>query len=297
MTVIVAGGTGFLGQALQAHLERAGHRVRALTRRQTTPGDRAVSWEPDGTVGSWSEAIDGSDAVVNLAGAGIADARWTDARKRVLRESRLRSTRSLVLAIQRAARPPAVFVSASGTGYYGDCGAEIVTEDTPPGEDFLAQLCVDWEREAQDAAGRTRLVVLRSGVVLDKAGGALPRMLLPFRLGLGGPLGSGTQYLPWIHIADWLALVSETLSNPDARGTFNATAPSPATNTRFTRAFGRALRRPAFIRVPSFALRTALGELADTLLTGQRAVPKRAEQLGFTFRFGDIEPALEDLLA
>ena len=296
MTVIVAGGTGFLGTALQAHLRNTGHVVRLLTRRRTQGDDDAIEWQPDGTVGPWASALDGCDAVVNLAGAGIADARWTAARKRVLRDSRIQSTRSLALAIDRAARPPAVFVSASGTGYYGDRGAELVTEETPPGLDFLARLCVEWEHEAEQAR-TTRVVTLRNGLVMERSGGALGKMLLPFRLGLGGPLGPGTQYLPWIHVDDWLALMTELLSNADARGAFNATAPSPATNAQFTRALGRALGRPAFIPVPAFALRTALGELADTLLTGQRAVPRRAEQLGFTFRFKEIEPALRDALS
>jgi uncharacterized protein (TIGR01777 family) len=234
--------------------------------------------------------------VINLAGAGIADARWTAARKATLRDSRILSTRSLVAAIRHADQRPAMLVNASGVGYYGDRGSDLVTEATPPGRDFLAQLCVEWEQEAQAASDTTRVAILRNGLVLHPTGGALAKMLPPFRLGLGGTLGAGTQYLPWIHLDDWLDLVTFIISTNNARGAFNATAPHPAANAEFTRALGRALNRPTILPVPSFALRVALGELAGTLLTGQRAIPARAEELGFTFRFADIEPALRQLL-
>jgi uncharacterized protein len=295
MTVVIAGGTGFLGRALTDHLRRAGHNVRVLTRRTGGNHPDAVAWRPDGTVGPWASALEGAHAVVNLAGAGVADARWTPKRKALLRDSRILPTRSLVLAIQRTAPAP-VLVKASGVGYYGDRGAEVVTEDTPAGNDFLARLCVEWENEAMQGARTGRVVILRNGLVMDPTGGALGKMLLPFRMGLGGRLGAGTQYLPWIHMADWLALVTHVMCTSEARGAFNVTAPNPATNVEFTRALGGALYRPAAIPVPALALRVALGELADTLLTGQRAVPKQAEQLGFTFRFRAIEPALNDLL-
>ena len=294
MTILLAGGTGFLGTALQHHLRSGGHAVRVLTRRAGGNPNHAA-WTPDGTIGPWAAAVDGVDAVINLSGAGIADARWTTERKRVLRDSRVLSTRSLALAIANAARPP-VFLSASGVGFYGDRGAEVVTESTSAGHDFLARLCVEWEAEAERASAVTRVAILRSGVVLAPSGGALGKMLLPFRLGLGGPLGSGRQYFPWIHIADWLALVTTIASSADARGPFNVTAPDPATNADFTSALGRALHRPAVIPVPAFGLKVALGELAHTLLTGQRAVPKRAEELGFIFRYRTIEPALRTLV-
>jgi uncharacterized protein (TIGR01777 family) len=295
MVVVIAGGTGFLGRALQDELRRSGHEVRVLTRGAAENRPAAIVWPADGTVGPWARVLDDADAVVNLAGAGIADARWTPARKALLVSSRILSTRSLVLGIEGSSRRPAL-INASGIGYYGDRGAQVVTEDTPAGSDFLASICVDWEREALKAASATRVVVLRNGLVMDPTGGALGKMLVPFRLGVGGPLGPGTQYLPWIHIADWLALVIWTLEADDARGPFNVTAPNPVTNAEFTRTLGRAVNRPAIMPVPGFALRIALGELAETLLTGQRAVPKRAEQLGFTFRFREIEPALNDLL-
>ena len=295
MRIVLAGGTGFLGRALQAHLRGLDHRVVVLSRRPRNRGPDQVAWTPDGTTGPWAAALDGSHAVVNLAGEGIADARWSAARKSALRDSRVLSTRSLVGAIHRASAPP-VLVNASGIGYYGDRGDELVTEAAPAGNDFLAELCVDWEREAEQASSTTRVILLRNGLVMHPSGGALTKMLLPFRLGAGGPLGPGTQYLPWIHLSDWLELVAWLLNSADARGAFNVTAPSPATNAEFTRALGRAVRRPAFIPVPAFALPLLLGELADTLLSGQRAVPTRATSMGFTFKFCEIEPALRDLL-
>lgn len=295
MLIVIAGGTGFLGRALQSHLRAAGHEVRVLTR-QPPSNQNEVQWRPDGNSGPWASTLENADAVVNLSGAGIADARWSKARKELLHSSRILPTRSLVAAITRASRPPRALVNASGVGYYGDRGSELVTEETPAGHDFLANLCIEWEREAQHAAATTRVILTRNGVVLDASGGALGKMLLPFRLGLGGPLGSGTQYFPWIHIEDWLALVTALITRADVAGPLNATAPTPATNAVFTRALGRALGRPTVIPVPGFALRAALGELADTLLTGQRAIPKRAQEMGLTFRYPEIEPALRSLL-
>lgn len=293
MRVVVAGGSGFLGQALQDHLRRSGHSTTVLTRTRRASND--VAWTPDGTAGTWAAALQGADAVVNLSGEGIAEARWSATRKATLRDSRLLSTRSIVTAIGDLPTPPAL-LNASGVGYYGDRGVELVTEETPPGHDFLASLCVEWEAAAEQAAAFTRVVLLRNGLVMHPSGGALKKMLLPFRLGAGGPLGSGAQYLPWIHLGDWVEMVAWLIEQPTARGAFNVTAPSPATNADFTRALGQAVRRPAFIPVPAFALRVALGELADTLLTGQRAVPARATAAGFAFRFAEIEPALRDLL-
>jgi uncharacterized protein (TIGR01777 family) len=293
MRIVIAGGTGFLGQALRDHLQRLGHSAVVLTRKPQT--STQVAWTPDGTSGPWAATLDGADAVVNLSGEGIADARWNAARKAALRSSRVLPTRSLVTAIRGLARPPAL-LNASGVGYYGDRGAELVTEDTSAGDDFLAGLCVEWEREAEQAAAHTRVVVLRNGLVMHPSGGALKKMLLPFRLGAGGPLGPGTQYLPWIHLADWVEMITWLIQQPDARGPFNVTAPSPATNADFTRALARAVNRPAVIPVPAFALRLALGELADTLLTGQRAIPARATTSGFSFRFSEIGSALNNLL-
>ena len=296
MRVIIAGGSGFLGRALHARLRADGHTVGVLTRRPR-PGVREdIAWNPDGGAGEWTRDLESVDAVVNLAGEGIADKRWSEARKASIKASRLLSTRSLTTAIARLAAPPAVFISGSGIGYYGARGDEVITESAPPGSDFLANLCVEWEREAEPAAARTRLVLLRTAPVLDPRGGALGKMLLPFRVGLGGPLGSGAQYMPWIHRADWIELISWLVAHQQAQGPFNATAPSPVTNVEFSRTLGKVLHRPAIFPVPAFGLRLLVGELADSLLTGQRAVPARAKEAGFQFKFPELAPALHDLV-
>jgi len=294
MHVVIAGGTGFLGRPLAARL-RQGRAVKILTRHPRAGIADEVRWSPDGSAGEWSRALDGADAVINLAGEGIADRRWTAARKHALRESRLRATASLVAAIDEVSTPPRVLISTSGVNYYGPHGDERLDEATPPGGDFLATLCVDWERAAQAAATRTRVVITRNGVVLHPSGGALKRMALPFKLGVGGVIGSGRQYMPWIHLADWIELMVWLIERTAADGPFNATAPEPATNRELSHALARALHRPAIFPVPAFALRLAVGELADVLLTGQRVVPARALANGFTFRFPTIEAALDDL--
>jgi uncharacterized protein len=296
MTVIVAGGSGFLGRALIERLRAEGHRVRVLTRKPRAGQADDVGWRPDGAVGAWSGAIEGADAVVNLAGESIGDRRWNDRRKRALVDSRVLSTRSLAAAIAQAARPPAVLVNGSAVGYYGAHGDEIVTEGTPPAADFLARLCIAWEHAAEPAAAVTRVAMVRSGLVLDPTGGVLRQMLTPFRLGVGGPLGDGRQFMPWIHIADWVGLVLWLIGDPAARGAFNGTAPTPVTNAEFSRALGTALHRPALVPMPALALRLLLGEFAHSVLTGQRAVPARAEEMGYVFRFRTLGPTLQDLL-
>jgi uncharacterized protein len=213
----------------------------------------------------------------------------------LLRSSRVLPTRTLARAIAQCHTPPKTFVSASGAGYYGPRGDEPVTEDAPPGSDFLGRLCVDWEQEARAVPPATRLAIVRSGLVQSADGGALKRMLLPFKLGLGATLGSGDQFLPWIHEDDWTAMVMWIIENNRAAGAVNATAPTPVTNREFTQTLARVLKRPAIFRAPAFALRTALGELAEVLLTGQRAVPAHAEQLGFRFTHRTLEPALHSL--
>jgi uncharacterized protein (TIGR01777 family) len=265
----------------------------------TSSAARIVGWTPNGQSGAWAREIDGADAVVNLAGESIAGRRWSIPQKQRILDSRILATRSLVEAIRRAERPPATFVSGSAVGYYGPHGAELLPESAGPGSDFLAGVCVQWEQEAaRGATARTRLVVVRTGLVLDARGGALPRMLLPFKLGLGGPLGSGRQYWPWIHHHDWTALVRWTLATPSVSGPINATAPSPVTNADFTRALGRALRRPTVLPAPAFGLRILLGEMADALLlSGQRAVPTKAEQAGFQFEYERVDEALDEILA
>ena len=292
MHIVVSGGSGFLGRALEQVLTSHGHRVSVLTRRARAGRLGDVIWTPNGEAGPWAQALVGADVVVNLAGEGIADARWTRTRKAALLDSRLAATASLVKAVQQVEAGPRVFVSASGVGYYGPCGDEPVREDAPAGHDFVATMAAAWEAAAAPAAGVGRLVRLRTGLVLGREG-ALAKMRLPFSLGLGGRLGSGRQWMPWIHVDDWAALTATLITDTHAAGAFNLTAPQPATNADFTRALGRALHRPAVIPVPGFALRLALGEMADLLLTGQRAVPAKAQALGYVFRF----PALAEALA
>ena len=292
---MIAGGTGFLGQKLGALLVSDGHHVQTLTRRPARTPDQ-ITWNPDGSAGALPPHLDGADAIVNLSGENIAEGRWTAARKALLVSSRVLPTRTLVRAIAACARPPRVFVSGSAVGYYGPHGDEPVTEATPAGSDFLARLCVDWEQEARAAGGaRTRLAIVRSGIVLAKDGGALKKMLLPFKLGVGATLGSGGQFMPWIHADDWTAMVSWLIHNESTTGAFNASAPGPVTNHTFTRALGRVLNRPAFLPAPGFAVRAVMGEMADMLLHGQRVMPVHAEQSGFQFTHRALEPALHSL--
>lgn len=296
MKVVLAGGSGFLGGALRTALENDGHAVANLTRRTTPRVSGDITWVPNGAAaGDWVNAIDGIDAVVNLAGEGVADARWTEARKRAILESRLAATRSLVAAIARVSTPPSVFVSASACGYYGPRDDELVTEATSPGNDFLAKVCVQWEREAEQAAAVTRVAIVRTGMALHPEGGALAKMLWPFRLGLGGPLGSGRQWVPWIHRDDWVDLVRWMMAEANARGAFTGAAPEPVPNAEFARALGRALRRPAVMPVPAIALGALFGEMSEILLRGQRAIPARAIEMGFRFRFQRLDDALAHL--
>lgn len=292
MKIIVAGGTGFLGKPLVEALRAEGHDVRVLTRSAGAPGE--IGWTPDGGVGSWLVSLEGAEAFINLAGAGIADKRWTSERKREISESRLLATRSLVTAAGSLASPPRVFVSASAVGYYGDRGDEVVTEDSPPADDFLGTVGRQWEEAAQPVTVHgTRLAITRTGIVLAGDGGALAQMRLPFSLGVGGRLGTGRQYMSWIHRDDWVRLVRWLIEESSAQGPFNATAPNPVTNAEFTRALGRAMHRPAILPVPGFALRVLFGELAGPLLLqGQRVVPAKATAQGFRFDYPDLGGAL-----
>jgi uncharacterized protein (TIGR01777 family) len=302
MHIVIAGGTGFLGRPLIDAFVAEGHDVTVLTRqsslRPAAPRQRAVYWTPDGTTGPWAGEIVGANAIVNLAGESIAAGRWTTAQKQRVLESRVQATRSLTAAIAAAATPPAVLISGSAVGYYGPLGEEVVTEGHAAGADFLATVCLRWEQEAMRAqTPHTRVACLRTGLVLERDGGAFPRILLPFRLGAGGPLGSGRQYWPWIHRSDWIEAVRFVLHTAAASGALNVTAPHPVTNAQFAKAIGRAMHRPAFVPTPAFALRLALGEMADgLLLSGQRAVPARLQQLGFAFAHRDLDSALRAIL-
>ena len=300
MKIVIAGGTGFLGRPLAERLAADGRDVIVLTRGAPAAPRRSVrfvAWNPDG-IGVWTNEIDGADAVVNLAGESIAARRWSAAQKQRILDSRLKATRAVAGAIRAARRAPASFVSGSAVGYYGPQGDGVVTEAQPAGSDFLATVCEQWESEAIRGAGSvTRVVCIRTGLALEKDGGAFPRILLPFKFGAGGPLGSGRQYWPWIHRDDWVELVRWAIDTPAAAGPLNLTAPTPVTNAEFTRTLGHVLHRPAFLPAPAFALRIALGEMADALLlSGQRAVPAAARELGFTFRHTHLEDALRDIL-
>jgi uncharacterized protein (TIGR01777 family) len=297
MTIVIAGGTGFLGAALIRAFRADGHRALVLTRRPRREDDRA--WNPgDPSDRSWMTVVDGADAVINLAGESIATRRWTAARKRALRDSRVNATTSLVQAIEAARRRPPVLLSASAIGIYGNRGDESLTEDSAPGSDFLAGICLEWERLARKAAPASRVVLLRTGLVLHRSGGVLPPLALPFRLFVGGPVGSGRQYMSWIHLDDWVGLVKWALATNIVLGPLNLTAPAPVTNADFGRALGRALGRPSFMPTPAFALKLALGEMADALiLGGQRVLPARAQAMGYEFRYAQLESALKAVFA
>lgn len=298
MRIVLAGATGFLGGLLRRRLGPT-HELVLLTRRpRGTPGVTEVEWHPDGNAGAWARALEGADAVINLAGQPLVGARWSPSRKAALVASRVEPTRSLVGAIDQAPARPRILISASAVGYYGPHGDDVVTEDTPAGHDFLASVCVAWENAALAAEPLgTRVVTIRTGLVLSADGGALTPMLLPFRLGLGGPIGSGSQYWPWIHAEDWSGLVEFLLDQPAASGAVNLTAPTPVTNAAFARTLGGVLHRPALLPAPRFALRAILGEVADALLlSGQRAEPRRATALGYRFQYADLETALTQIL-
>jgi len=294
MRVVIAGGTGFLGAALVRHLQDEGHAVTVLTRR---PERRHhVRWDPNGPVTEWAHGLENADAVVNLVGAPI-NARWTAAYKQALWNSRVNVTRSLVAAMRSVQRIPPVLVNASAIGIYGPRGDEPLTEASPTGSGFLADLGRAWEQEALAASPPTRVVVLRTGIVLARDGGALPQLALPLRLFVGGPVGSGRQYVSWIHRDDWTAMVVWALGREAVAGPLNATAPDPATNQELTGALGRVLHRPAFLKAPAFAVRLVLGEMAEAVLTGQRVLPEKARSLGFEFRHPRLEPALQAIYA
>lgn len=292
MHVLVTGATGLVGRPLVRALAAAGHGVTAVSRRPGRAALRAVGW--DEVPGVISEV----DAVVNLAGEPVAEGRWTEARKHAIRASRVDGTRAIVEAMRGATKRPAVLINASAAGYYGPCGDEVVEETHAAGSDFLANVCKAWEAEAAAAeALDVRVVRLRIGIVLAADGGALGRMLTPFRACLGGPIGGGAQWMPWIHRDDACGLVVAALAGDAWRGAVNATAPEPVRNREFTHTLGRALGRPAVLPLPGFALRLALGEMAAILLSGQRAVPAAALKCGYDFRHPTLPEALADCLA
>jgi uncharacterized protein len=325
MRVFLTGATGLVGSRLVKKLRERGDQVVALSRRPDAArqllGDpyTIVAGDP-AQPGPWMDAVKDCDAVVHLAGAGIFERRWSQEFKDLIYSSRIKSTDNIVSAlgsplptggegpgVSSSSPLPTggegpgvrgrVLVNASAIGYYGPRDDEDLTEDSPPGHDFLAKVCVDWEKAAQVAfIHDVRVVFLRTGVVLDKNGGALAKMLPPFKMGVGGPIGSGKQVMSWIHIEDEVGLILFALDHPEINGPLNATAPNPVTNKQFGNALGKVLGRPSFMPTPAFALRVMLGESAQIITTGQRVLPKKALAAGYAFKFTEVEAALRDLL-
>ncbi|HUE29671.1 MAG TPA: TIGR01777 family oxidoreductase [Verrucomicrobiae bacterium] len=288
MRVLVTGGTGFIGAALCQALAGAGHTVTVVTRDPQRTGGAAIGWE------GVSAAVRETDALVNLAGEPLGSGRWDARQKQLIRDSRVRVTRTLVGAVAAGEPRPKVLVNASAIGYYGPRADEVLDESAGPGTGFLADVCRAWEEAALAAEDLgLRVVRLRLGVVLAADGGALARMLPPFRAFLGGPIGSGRQWMSWIHRDDVTGLVADTLANESYHGAVNATAPQPVTNRDFARMLGRVLARPAWLPTPAFALRLMVGEMADLLLSGQRVLPGVADRLGYRWRFTELGGALQ----
>ena len=299
MKIVVTGATGLIGRSLCRSLANDGHSIVALSRRPVDARGLAAAtaykWDPL-VEPPPPRALEDADSVIHLAGEPIAARRWTKEQKRRIRESRVISTRNLIEGLRKAAPRPLSLISGSAIGFYGNRGDEAVDEFSPAGTGFLTDVCLDWETEAERAIGLSmRVVRVRTGVVLGAEGGALKKMLPPFKLGVGGPLGKGNQWFSWIHIADMVGILRHVLFS-SLSGAVNATAPEPVTNAEFTRELGRALHRPAFLRAPEFALRLAMGEMADILLASQRVIPRVAQQSGYKFQFQTLRPALEALL-
>jgi uncharacterized protein (TIGR01777 family) len=302
MNVLVAGGTGFIGNVLVQRLLGERQTVTLLSRHPQSVRDldsrfvRREEWDGR-TVGPWVHRLENIDGIINLAGESIGAKRWTEARKAVLVTSRVEPTKALVSGIRMMKKRPAVLVNASAVGYYGDVESGDVTESHPAGNGFLASLCKQWEEEAQRAEEfGVRVVRLRFGVVLEKGGGALEKMILPFRFFMGGWLGSGRQWFPWVHRDDVIGVTIFSLQSPDITGPVNVSAPNQVTMREFSQALGKAMHRPSWAPVPAFVLRMVLGEMAGTILTGQRAVPRKLEDAGYSFRYPRLDDALRAIV-
>jgi hypothetical protein len=300
--VVVTGATGLIGRHLCKQLAERGYQVVIFTRnpekaRSSVPeASEYVAWTPK-YLDDWANALNGAYGLIHLAGAPIFGPRWDDHYKAEIRDSRIVSTRVLFGAMTEIAAPPQVFVSGSAVGYYGDADAALLDESAPPGELFLSQVTVELEREARRAEDLgVRTVLIRTGIVLDADEGALPQLVLPFRFYVGGPILPGTQYISWIHIEDEVGIILLALENEQAQGPMNATAPNPETNADFTGTLGKVMGTPAWLPVPGVGIKVILGELADNLVTGQRALPIKARDLGYKFKHPELEPALRDLL-
>ncbi|HEY1231984.1 MAG TPA: TIGR01777 family oxidoreductase [Candidatus Binatia bacterium] len=297
MRLVVTGATGFIGTALTRRLLQQGHELTLFTRGSppdaSTGSKKWLHWTP-GTLRGWDAALEGADGVINLAGEPIAAKKWTSAQRRRIEKSRIDATYSLVQACAKARQKPKVFISASAVGYYGPRNDELITEESSAGNDFLGQLCSAWEAEAFKATELgIRVVCPRIGIVLGPGGGALRKMAGPFKYFVGGTLGTGKQWMSWIHLEDVVGLINRFLDDGAIQGAVNTTAPNPVRNHDFCAALAKVLNRPCWARVPAFALKLALGDLADMLLTGQRVIPTAAEKFGYRFRYRDLEPALQ----
>ena len=302
MRIIITGGTGMIGMPLSQALIAGGHEVTVLTRspanvKNSPAGVQIQQWDGNSAQG-WGHLADGAGAIINLAGEGIADGRWSATRKQALRQSRLSAGKAVVEAITAAGNKPRVLIQASAVGYYGTAtGDEMVTEAHSPGNDFLSKICFDWETSTASAARLgVRRAVIRTGIVLSNAGGAFPKLVMPFKFFVGGPVGNGKQWLPWIHIDDEVRAIQFLVVNEKAEGPVNLAAPDPVTNAEMSKLIGEVLGRPAFLSAPGIAMKAVFGEMSQLLLDGQRVIPKKLQELGFTFKFETPQSALRDLL-
>jgi uncharacterized protein len=300
MRIAISGASGLIGSALRSHLARAGHEISTLGREENAAQKGMIPWKPyaDGKEQPCDpRQLDGHEAFIHLSGENIAGARWSAAQKQRLRDSRVVTTRNLVRVLDEVKPFPRVLLCASAIGYYGDRGDEVLTEESQPGVGFLPDMCCAWELEAHRASARgIRVVNLRFGVVLSRDGGALGKMLLPFKLGLGGRLGSGKQYMSWIAVQDAVRAVEYAMITDSMRGPVNLSAPEPVTNAEFTSTLGRTLHRPTIFPVPIFALKLLFGEMAEIVQAGARVTPRKLSAAGFEFQYPKLRPALEATL-
>jgi uncharacterized protein (TIGR01777 family) len=297
MNVLITGGTGFIGRALVQHLTRQGHAVTVLSRNPDKVA--AICGLGVAALGDLKQlkAEDVYQVIINLAGEPIFDARWTEARKKLIRDSRINLTGQLIDGIERMAVKPDLLISGSAIGYYGDQGDTVLTEQSAPNPDFSHRLCADWEQAAQKAEQfGVRVCLIRTGLVIAAGGGLLKRLLLPFRLGLGGRLGSGRQWMSWIHREDWIAIAQTMITDTSMQGAYNATAPHPVSNLEFTQTLARCLNRPALLPVPAGLLKILLGEMSELVLGSQRVMPERLLAQGFEFQYPDLASALRQAL-